>query len=79
MAASHGHGVLDTVCSSSASPARLASRPSLAFAIPAVPPLPSRSRSLHALLQVPQRTHLPSTGFMASGAVPGRLRAGAAP
>eukprot|EP00966_Prymnesium_polylepis_P132601 3065655-Prymnesium_polylepis.1 len=37
------------------------------------------SRSLYALLHVPQRTHLPATGFMASDAVPGQLRAGAAP
>ena len=37
------------------------------------------SRSLRALLRIPQRTHLPAAGFMASGAVPGRPRAGGAP
>eukprot|EP00966_Prymnesium_polylepis_P017123 394803-Prymnesium_polylepis.1 len=68
MAASHGHGPrhdLATVCSYSASPLRVDSS------------LERRrhhhhgvSRSLHALLHVPQRTHLPAAGFMASGAVP---------
>eukprot|EP00966_Prymnesium_polylepis_P306276 7077582-Prymnesium_polylepis.1 len=43
--------------------------------------MPSASRRLSitsrtsTLLRVPQRTHLPATGFMASGAIPGRLRA----
>jgi hypothetical protein len=37
------------------------------------------SEYCHAHLRVPQRTHLPATGFMTSGAVPGRLRAEGAP